>query len=47
MTSVEKEQGAGSREQLWHESVEAVVKGFETAFGVNPAWKTQEFHQAK
>jgi len=32
MTSVEKEQGAGSREQLWQESVGAVVKGFETAF---------------
>jgi len=35
MTSVEKEQGAGSREQLWQESVGAVVKGFETAFGVD------------
>lgn len=32
MTSVEKEQGAGSREQLWKESVAAVVGGFEKAF---------------
>ncbi len=35
MTSVLKEHGAGSREQLWDESVRAVVKGFEKAFGVN------------
>jgi len=35
MTSVEKERGAGSREQLWQESVGAVVKGFETAFDVS------------
>jgi len=35
MTSVKKERGAGSREQLWQESVGAVVKGFETAFGVD------------
>jgi lipoyl(octanoyl) transferase len=47
MTSVERERGAGGREQLWHQSVEAVVKGFEIAFGVNPAWKTSEFHQAR
>ncbi len=35
MTSVLKEHGAGRKEQLWEESVRAVVKGFETAFGVN------------
>jgi len=34
MTSVLRERGAGSTEQLWEESVGAVVKGFETAFGV-------------
>jgi len=33
MTSVAKERGAGSGEQLWEESVAAVVKGFESAFG--------------
>jgi len=33
MTSVERERGAGSREQLWQESVAAVVKGFEQVFG--------------
>jgi lipoate-protein ligase B len=35
MTSVEKELGIGSQEPgvLWHESVGAVVKGFESAFG--------------
>jgi lipoate-protein ligase B len=35
MTSVEKEHGAGSKEQLWRESVEAVIRGFETAFEVS------------
>jgi lipoyl(octanoyl) transferase len=35
MTSVERERGAGSREQLWQESVQAVVKGFENVFGVS------------
>ncbi|HEY3220217.1 MAG TPA: lipoyl(octanoyl) transferase LipB [Gemmatimonadales bacterium] len=35
MTSVERERGAGSGEQLWQESVAAVVKGFEAAFGVD------------
>ena len=39
MTSVEKERGAGSREQVWQESVEAVVQGFERAFGVDPILK--------
>jgi lipoyl(octanoyl) transferase len=34
MTSVEKERGAGSREQLWQESIDAVVKGFQRAFEV-------------
>src|SRR5262249_22118103 len=36
MTSVERELGTGSREQLWEESVGAVVKGFERAFDVDP-----------
>lgn len=36
MTSVEKERGAGSREQLWRESVEAVTRGFQSALGVFP-----------
>jgi len=35
MTSVERELGAGSGEPLWQESVEAVVKGFQSAFGVS------------
>jgi len=35
MTSVQKERGTGNGEQLWEESVGAVVKGFETAFGVS------------
>src|SRR5216683_8340774 len=35
MTSVQRERGAGSREQLWEESVGAVVRGFEKAFGAN------------
>ena len=39
MTSVQKERGAGSREQLWEESVAAVVRGFETAFGVDSILK--------
>ncbi len=35
MTSIEREQGAGSGEQeLWHETVAAVIRGFESAFGV-------------
>jgi lipoyl(octanoyl) transferase len=35
MTSVEREQGAGSREQeLWVQSIQAVIRGFERAFGV-------------
>jgi lipoate-protein ligase B len=39
MTSVEREQGAGSREQLWEERVEAVVKGFAHVFEVEPILK--------
>ena len=35
MTSVQRERGAGSGERLWEESVAAVVKGFESAFGVS------------
>jgi lipoyl(octanoyl) transferase len=34
MTSIARERGAGSREQLWDEAVEAVVRGFEKAFDV-------------
>ena len=34
MTSVLRERGAGSGKQLWEESVDAVVRGFESAFGV-------------
>jgi lipoyl(octanoyl) transferase len=37
MTSVERERGAESREPLWDESIEAVVRGFESAFGVDPS----------
>jgi lipoyl(octanoyl) transferase len=33
MTSVARERGAGSREQLWEESVSAVIKGFASVFG--------------
>jgi len=35
MTSVEREAGRGTGDGLWQESVDAVVKGFETAFGVD------------
>ena len=35
MTSVLKERGAGGREQLWEESVVAVMAGFEKGFGVS------------
>jgi lipoyl(octanoyl) transferase len=35
MTSVARERGAGSREQLWDQSVAAVIEGFEKAFGVH------------
>jgi len=35
MTSVERERGAGSGPgNLWEQAVEAVIGGFETAFGV-------------
>ena len=37
MTSVQKERGAGSKEQLWNESVGAVIAGFENVFGVSAA----------
>lgn len=39
MTSVERETGNASREPLWEESVSAVLKGFQTAFGVEPILK--------
>ena len=35
MTSVQKERGAGSREQLWDETVTAVIHGFERTFNVS------------
>jgi len=35
MTSVERETRRGTGDGLWQESVDAVVKGFETAFGVD------------
>ena len=35
MTSVLRERRAGSKEQLWQESVDAVVAGFQKAFGVS------------
>lgn len=34
MTSVEREARSGKREALWEETVDAVVRGFERAFGV-------------
>lgn len=34
MTSVQKEQGARSTEQLWEQTVQAVVRGFEKVFEV-------------
>ena len=37
MTSVKNEKGVGSGEWLWEKSVAAVVKGFESAFGVIPS----------
>jgi lipoyl(octanoyl) transferase len=39
MTSVERETGRGTGDGLWQESVDAVVKGFEKAFQVNPILK--------
>jgi len=39
MTSVERESGNEKRETLWADSVGAVVKGFESAFGANPILK--------
>ena len=47
MTSVLQERGAGSQEQLWRESVAAVVKGLQSAFGIETAWQAQESHQVK
>jgi len=35
MTSVERERGAGSGEQLWEESIGAVINGFEKVFAVS------------
>jgi lipoyl(octanoyl) transferase len=39
MTSIERERGAGSRERLWRESVDAVVKGFSRVFDAEPVLK--------
>ncbi len=39
MTSVDREGGRGKGEGLWEKSVGAVVKGFESAFGVDPILK--------
>jgi lipoyl(octanoyl) transferase len=47
MTSVAKELGAGSQEPVWDKSVDAVVRGFQSAFGVEPAWKVPESHPAR
>ena len=35
MTSVERERAAGSREQVWEESIGAVIRSFERVFGVS------------
>ena len=35
MTSIEREQGAERRAQVWSESIDAVVTGFEMVFGVS------------
>jgi hypothetical protein len=37
MTSVMRERGAGSGEQLWMAAVAAVVNGFTSAFGIEAA----------
>jgi lipoyl(octanoyl) transferase len=47
MTSVERETRNVQRAMLWHKSVDAVVKGFEGAFGVESAWKDQESRLAR
>jgi lipoyl(octanoyl) transferase len=47
MTSVERETRNVQRVMLWHKSVDAVVKGFEGAFGVESAWKDQESRLAR
>ncbi len=39
MTSVQQERGTGSREQLWREAVQAVIRGFEMTFDVDPILK--------
>ncbi len=40
MTSVQRERGAGSGEQLWGEAVQAVIRGFEMTFDVDPILKS-------
>ena len=39
MTSVERETGDGKRATLWNESVAAVIRGFQSVFGVDPILK--------
>jgi lipoyl(octanoyl) transferase len=39
MTTVDREAGRGTGDGLWQESLDAVVKGFEKAFHVNPILK--------
>ncbi len=39
MTSVEREGGNGKRETLWEKSLDGVVEGFKSAFGVDPILK--------
>jgi lipoyl(octanoyl) transferase len=49
MTSVEREQGAGSREHLWDATVAAVTRGFEEAFNVSirRSNSTLQFHEVR
>ncbi|HEX9610770.1 MAG TPA: lipoyl(octanoyl) transferase LipB [Gemmatimonadales bacterium] len=45
MTSIERERGRGMWEEaLWDETVEAVVRGFETAFGVAVRRRGEALH---
>jgi lipoyl(octanoyl) transferase len=47
MTSIEREQGAGSGEQdLWDATVAAVIRGFETAFGVEATARDEVSREA-
>ena len=47
MTSIEREQGAGSGERsLWAQAVQAVTRGFETAFGVETSVRDEASREA-